>query len=376
VKKGLENIENIFKDVFDGFESNVDPNVWSNVQNAIGSGTTGGLDPNVTNIAGTASKTVALKIVTAVVIVSAVITSIVYIGTENEVQENNILEKSADDINTIHKVTEQEQDPFIEENKTNLGTVSDKGNERTSENDLNQNVVAKAVSEDVTESILDNDLPQKQENTNTVNSDNEVDKGINENKEQVNDQTKEITQEQEEPEILKAKIIVNTFSGKAPLDVDFEVTGDGIVSYLWDFGDEGPISSQESPYYRYNEPGVYQVILTIIDKNANTKTLVQFIEVEKDVTSFLDKINTAFSPNGDGINDILKITGENIKVFNARVLSIRGKTIFEWNNINGYWDGKDQFGNKVPEGAYFLDVYAKGDDGMEHKPRLTINVYD
>ena len=37
---------------------------------------------------------------------------------------------------------------------------------------------------------------------------------------------------------------------------------------------------------------------------------------------------------------------------------------------------KDQFGNKVSEGVYFLDVYAKGDDGEDHRKQLTINVYD
>jgi len=39
-------------------------------------------------------------------------------------------------------------------------------------------------------------------------------------------------------------------------------------NYLWDFGN-GDISEQQNPYYTYEEPGVYQIILTVDDEEGN-----------------------------------------------------------------------------------------------------------
>ena len=83
----------------------------------------------------------------------------------------------------------------------------------------------------------------------------------------------------------------------------------------------------------------------------------------------------AFSPNGDGYNDILraKSTHKSIISFEAAVFNRWGNKLYSWTNINDGWDGK-QGGKTIKDGVYFLVVKAKGADGRDYKIRKTITV--
>ena len=63
------------------------------------------------------------------------------------------------------------------------------------------------------------------------------------------------------------------FSSSA-VDLDGE-----IVSYLWDFGD-GTTSDEPNPSHQYEEPGTYDVTLTVTDDDGDTATFTRTIEVE------------------------------------------------------------------------------------------------
>jgi PKD repeat protein len=83
-------------------------------------------------------------------------------------------------------------------------------------------------------------------------------------------------------------------SGSAPLEVEF--TGMAIVSassataYLWDFGD-GEYSESPSPVHTYNEPGIYDVSLTVENElgsfTAHKKNIISVEEVpQPDFSAF------------------------------------------------------------------------------------------
>ena len=67
-----------------------------------------------------------------------------------------------------------------------------------------------------------------------------------------------------------------------------------------------------------------------------------------------------FSPNNDGINDVLEISVPetfSIKIEEFTVFDRWGNTIFTSNDINGSWNG--QFGGKlVSEGVYVYQMIA------------------
>lgn len=83
----------------------------------------------------------------------------------------------------------------------------------------------------------------------------------------------------------------------------------------------------------------------------------------------------AFSPNGDGINDVLRAKEgyKSIVSFEAAIFNRAGTKLYSWNNIADGWDGKKN-GKTVPDGVYFLVVNATGADGQKYNLRKTISV--
>ncbi|MDQ3072179.1 MAG: gliding motility-associated C-terminal domain-containing protein [Bacteroidota bacterium] len=50
-------------------------------------------------------------------------------------------------------------------------------------------------------------------------------------------------------------------------------------------------------------------------------------------------VPTAFTPDGDGVNDIFMVKGKNISTFLLQVHDENNKLIFETRDINTGWDG-------------------------------------
>ncbi len=80
-------------------------------------------------------------------------------------------------------------------------------------------------------------------------------------------------------------------------------------------------------------------------------------------------VPTAFSPNGDSVNDVWKVSplsvynvvGSKLTQFNARVYNRWGMLVFESNDIYKGWDGTFK-GAKAPVDVYIYMVYAEGID--------------
>ena len=83
----------------------------------------------------------------------------------------------------------------------------------------------------------------------------------------------------------------------------------------------------------------------------------------------------AFSPNGDGINDIYKAKDgyQSIVEFKACIFNRWGQKIYEWNDPAGGWDGKHN-GKDVKQGVYFVLVKAKGADGRKYEIKRDVNL--
>ena len=82
----------------------------------------------------------------------------------------------------------------------------------------------------------------------------------------------------------------------------------------------------------------------------------------------------AFSPNGDGINDVFKAkTCENIEEFHAYIFNRWGQKLYEWSDPNEGWDGTYN-GKDVKEGTYFVLCKAVGADGQKFNIRKDVNL--
>jgi len=73
------------------------------------------------------------------------------------------------------------------------------------------------------------------------------------------------------------------------------------------------------------------------DKNSRQIKHDFTVSVDRECTSVF--IPSAFTPNGDGVNDEFKAEGLGIQTFEMVIYSREGKIIFESNNIDMAWDG-------------------------------------
>ena len=83
----------------------------------------------------------------------------------------------------------------------------------------------------------------------------------------------------------------------------------------------------------------------------------------------------AFSPNGDGINDVYKAKSgyQSLVEFHAYIFNRWGQKLYEWTNPADGWDGTYN-GKDVKEGVYYVLVKAKGADGRKYNIKRDVNL--
>ena len=169
---------------------------------------------------------------------------------------------------------------------------------------------------------------------------------------------------------------------QAPLSVTFRANpsnlGDVTPTYEWRFTREGStepfmVRYEEETTYEFRESGSTSVSLYVAYSDSTEAELISTIRVSVS-TSVLEMPN-AFSPNGDGINDIYKAkdTHKSIVEFHAYIFNRWGQKIFDWTNIDDGWDGTFH-GKPVGAGVYFVLVKAKGADGTEYNIKKDVNL--
>ena len=87
-------------------------------------------------------------------------------------------------------------------------------------------------------------------------------------------------------------------------------------------------------------------------------------------------IPNVFSPQGDGVNDKLKVVGSHYQRVSVRIISARTDAlVFRSNNLDDQWNGRDM--NNVPceEGYYFYAIEVTGLDGVTYSKGEVIRLF-
>jgi len=139
--------------------------------------------------------------------------------------------------------------------------------------------------------------------------------------------------------------------------------------YLWDFGD-GATTADVNPSHFYKRTGDYKVCLTA--RNASNCPSTACKMVSADVHPLAD-IPTAFSPNGDGKNDILFVRGAAVQTMDVKIFNRWGEKVFETTDMNKGWDGTFN-GQAQPVDAYAFILNVTFIDGttFEKKGNITL----
>ncbi|HEX8332367.1 MAG TPA: gliding motility-associated C-terminal domain-containing protein, partial [Segetibacter sp.] len=114
-----------------------------------------------------------------------------------------------------------------------------------------------------------------------------------------------------------------------------------------------------------------RTIKVIAESNSGCIDTAQlFIEV-KEYTDFF--IPNAFSPNGDGKNDLFLLMGTTINKGRVRVFNQWGEILFATEDIRKGWDGNSK-GRPQPVGIYVYEVHVTMHNGTEIKRKGFINL--
>ena len=148
-------------------------------------------------------------------------------------------------------------------------------------------------------------------------------------------------------------------------------------TYEWHFRMEGEakdmmVRYEEDTQYTFTTSGTTRVTLLVSkgDTGERLDSVVIRVTVSESKLSFPN----AFSPNGDGINDIYKAKDyQSLVEFHAYIFNRWGQKLYEWTDPADGWDGT-YHGKDVKDGVYFVLVKAKGADGRTYHIRRDVNL--
>ena len=167
---------------------------------------------------------------------------------------------------------------------------------------------------------------------------------------------------------------------------DFSNTFSNVAYWEWDFGDGYSIDNfsgqagsdfipfdsnlttgtYQDPSHTYSDAGTYYILLTVYNADGCRDTAMQFVKIFSEYFLFAP---SAFTPNGNKINDVFMPQGVGINEgnFEMSIFNRWGDLIYETNDFNKGWDGKANKGRKIAQtGVYIWLIKTKDPRGSRH----------
>jgi len=142
-----------------------------------------------------------------------------------------------------------------------------------------------------------------------------------------------------------------------------------ITSWTWYFmSTEEAIATEQNPEYTYPTFGSYVIALIVKSDKGCIDTTMKSITVMEDVALY---VPDAFSPNGDGLNDVFHPKGHGITEYQMEIYDRWGETLFSTKEMQNGWDGRFKNKQIAQDGTYiwrirYIDVYGKSKELTGH----------
>lgn len=151
--------------------------------------------------------------------------------------------------------------------------------------------------------------------------------------------------------------------------IQFNNESQGANVFEWTFGDENT-SDAQNPKHRFEVPGIYTITLAVTNEFGCTDTTSRIVEISEDII-----LPNVFTPNNDGINDVLEVPLSGIKTLSLTIFDRWGNVVFESNQTKLYWDGRNANGERMPAGTYFAVLKAEG-QSLQFEKKQSIALMD
>ena len=150
-----------------------------------------------------------------------------------------------------------------------------------------------------------------------------------------------------------------------------EIYASGGIDYSWSPNVNGSIACPTCSITTVSPTLTTQYI--VVASNS------QYCKVQDTVTVIVDIncgdffIPNVFSPNGDGLNDVINVHGRCITTFNLQIFNRWGEKVFETSSLSESWDGTFR-GQKMDTGVFIYKADGISIDGQEFKLKGNITL--
>ncbi|HET6243102.1 MAG: gliding motility-associated C-terminal domain-containing protein [Bacteroidetes bacterium] len=172
----------------------------------------------------------------------------------------------------------------------------------------------------------------------------------------------------------KASFIANKYVANSdnPLIV-FTDNSFGSTNWAWNFGDGNIQTGLQNPSNIYSEIGEFPVTLIITNDFGCTDSVTDYITIIQAMGVY---IPNAFTPDGDGANDIFIAQGIGIEEdkFEMNIFNRWGEMIFTSTDLHKGWDGIGKHGKQAISGVYVYKITLKTNTGeiLTYKGHVTL----
>lgn len=319
--KEHKNIEKLFKDSFDGFEADPGANAWSNIQSQIGVSASASASAGNTGVWAA----IGSKILTAVVGLGIVGLSIggYYFfdskGVKNKEARENLKTVTQPESNTKQEKaileTETEKEGILEKEESVPPIETEEADLKTVEPEKPVKVLTNSTSNE----DLQNESEKKTKEEN--------------NTEQVAPVSNELVGNSDDINSIEEENNDQLINGSDVIEV--KTTNQNI--------EDKPSTATD------------KIAVETPSKNEVITPTKENIITEPDYSTVVN----AFTPNGDGTNDMFEVKLENVDELEVIILDKTGKEIHNWIGQYGFWDGKRPDNSLAPEGPYFYIISSK-----------------
>lgn len=166
--------------------------------------------------------------------------------------------------------------------------------------------------------------------------------------------------------------------GSAPADFTFfAYVTDAVIHDEWQIASDPDFEyiiyrfNERDLNYTFNEEGQYYVRFVGSNDDGSCEAFGDTYEIGIGASEL--RIPNAFSPDGDGVNDIWKVGYRSLIEFRCWIFDRNGNQLYYFDRPEDGWDGKYK-GKIVGPGVYFYVIEATGADGRKYKQGGDINI--
>lgn len=136
-------------------------------------------------------------------------------------------------------------------------------------------------------------------------------------------------------------------------------------------GDTTRVTYDATAPYTFNKVGTYIVKMSILNTQTDCSSISADFQIK--VPGSMLGVPNAFTPNGDGVNDLFKISYASLKKYQIYIYNRWGRLVYSSDDPAGGWDGTA--GSSMGStGVYFYVIEATGVDGTAYNQKGCVHL--